>query len=83
MREGLAQLEQALLDYYGGLQEIAMTQTLKVPEKPEALVLYQRVQALGIPPVEGGIEDQPHIWMQELAVVRDTEELFSNIQPPE
>ena len=37
-------------------------------EKPEALILYEQVTKLGIPLVQGGVMDQPHIWLQEFYV---------------
>jgi len=39
-----------------------------LPEKPEALILYEQTKELGIPLVEGGVVDQPHIWMEQYAV---------------
>jgi hypothetical protein len=49
----------------------------KVPEKPEALVRYQQCKLLGLQLVEGGLLDQPHIWLQEVAVVAETEALYN------
>lgn len=50
---------------------------VKVPPKPEALVLWQQCKALGLPLVSGGLVDQPHIWLIEIAVLLEEEELFS------
>lgn len=78
LEEHLAALEAALHDYFGSLNEIAMDHPgldVKVPEKPEALVLYQQCESLNFHPVEGGLLDQPFILMQEIAVVHIVKEL--------
>lgn len=49
---------------------------VEIPEKPEALVLYQQCKTMGIPLVEGGLLDQPYYWMQEYAVIMDIEALY-------
>jgi hypothetical protein len=41
----------------------------EIPEKPEAQLLLEMIQTTGLPLVDGGLIDQPHIWLQELAVV--------------
>jgi hypothetical protein len=53
----------------------------EIPEKPEALVLYKRCKSTGLPLVEGGVSDQPHIWLEELSVIVSVEELHQqNLQ---
>ena len=49
---------------------------VKIPEKPEALVLYQQCKTLNLQLVDGGLVDQPHIWLQEVAVITDIEALY-------
>lgn len=39
-------------------------------DKPEALEIYQQIQEFHIPVVEGGIMDQPHIFMMEYAICK-------------
>jgi hypothetical protein len=36
-----------------------------VPEKPDALRLYDQCKSTGLPLVAGGLLDQPHIWLME------------------
>lgn len=79
LEERLNELQVALQDYFGALNELAMGHpglSVKVPEKPEALVLYQQCEKLGLPLVSGGLMDQPHIWLQEVAVIVDTKNLY-------
>lgn len=53
---------------------------METPKKPQALVLYQQCEALGLNLMGGGLVDQPHIWLQEIAVVSDTERAFKALQ---
>lgn len=80
LEEALVELEEALLNYHGTLSENEVTGSSKVPEMPEALVLYKKCQALKLPLIEGGALDQPHIWLQEVAIIVKIEELFEAIQ---
>ena len=80
LSEKLKELERALGEYYGAINEIKMKIRAKMPPKPEALVTYEKCKALGIPLVEGGVMNQPYIWLQELAVVIDQETLFDLIE---
>jgi hypothetical protein len=52
---------------------------VKIPEKPEALILTEQCQDLGLPLVQGGVEDQPYIWMKEYAICIQTKALFDAI----
>lgn len=81
---GLEALRSALYDYYGAINELKtlseaqpnLASTVKIPQKPEALILWEQCQALGLPLVDGGLEDQPHIWIEEVAVIRDAQQEF-------
>ena len=68
----LEDLKSELWEYYGQLNEIRMG--LKVdPEtaiaKPEELIRYEQAKDLGIPYVDGGLQDQPYIWLMEHGVI--------------
>lgn len=78
--EGLERLETALRDYYGALNEIKMGLRSNIPDKPEALVFYERCRVLGLPLVAGGVLDQPYIWLQELAIVIEQVDLFTILE---
>ena len=65
----LHELQEAIGEYYGQLNEIRLGLTDEIPQKPEAMILYEQIQELGIPLVEGGVLDQPFIFMQEYRIV--------------
>lgn len=55
---------------------------LKVPreervEKPEELKKYEQMKKLGLPLVAGGIQDQPHIWLEMIGVIENTRKVFN------
>jgi hypothetical protein len=76
------------MDYYGTINELKtltesqpnLASTIKIPDRPEALTLWEKCQWLGLPLMEGGLADQPHLWIEEVAVVRDIQELFKAIK---
>jgi hypothetical protein len=77
----LQELEAEILNYFGVLQEAAMVSdvapgtNVEVPELPEAVVYYLMMQATGLPLVEGGLINQPHIFLEEINVVSSTYQL--------
>lgn len=68
---GLKELRDAIDNYYGGLNEVEMGASNKLPDKPDAMLRYEEIKELGVPLVEGGVMDQPHIFMMEYDVVRN------------
>jgi hypothetical protein len=72
----LEELRVALYDYYGGLEEIKANARSKPPEMPEALIIYKQCEALGLPLAEGGLLDQPHIWLLEVGVIKQVTDIF-------
>lgn len=80
LAEKLEALREAMHDYFGTLNEIKMGLTAKVPEKPMAYDLYIKTERLGIPLVSGGLIDQPHIWLMELGVILETEQVYSSME---
>jgi len=69
----LHDLDQSLWEYYGQLNERRAGVKIKpedIVPKPAALVRYEQARDLGIPYVNGGLVDQPYIWMQEHGVIR-------------
>jgi hypothetical protein len=75
----LNELRVALQEYYGGLNELKVGLRKEPPEMPEALKLWKKCKKLGIPLVAGGVLEQPHIWLLEVGVVTEVEELYSII----
>ena len=77
----MEKLEAEILNYFGVLQEAMLTSevapgsTVEVPELPEAVIYYLKMQATGLPIVSGGLINQPHIFLEEIKVVSETYEL--------
>ena len=67
-------MDEALWEYHGQQNERAAGVKIKPEdriEKPEALIRYEQAASLGVPYVEGGLMDQPWLWMQEHRVVQN------------
>lgn len=81
----LEKLRGELRNYYGTLNELREGLAATLPEKPEAMILWQQCKAMGLPVWRGGLMDQPHIFLLEIAVIREEELLFeianNNAQP--
>lgn len=45
-------------------------------DKPDELKKYEQMKALGLPVWAGGIQDQPHIWLEMVGVIENTIKLF-------
>ena len=67
----LADLRSAIADHYGALAEIREGLPVAIPDKPDALVFYEMTIDMGIPLVNGGLRDQPHIWMMEYKICKN------------
>jgi hypothetical protein len=86
--QGIEALREALYEYYGAISELKMlsesqphlASTVKIPDKPEALVLWEKCQALNLPLVAGGLIDQPHLWLEEISIVREVVNTFSMVK---
>ena len=48
----------------------------KIIPKPEMLILYEQVKAMGIPWWVGGVADQGHIWLQVYRICDDLTKIF-------
>jgi hypothetical protein len=74
---GLDKLDNALDNYFGALNEHSTGMgSGSIPEKPDALVLMEQSQALGLPFVGNSVIDQPYIWLQEVATVIERKKLW-------
>ena len=69
LAQNLLELQEALGEYYGALNELKHGLEATVPEKPEALILYDQIKEFGVPLVSGGVLEQPWIFMQEYKIV--------------
>jgi hypothetical protein len=78
LSEKLAELRQELDSYFGMLAQFKEGIHPKVIiEKPIALIYLEQIQMLGIPLVEGGVLDQPYIFMQEMAVCAEVVAIYA------
>jgi hypothetical protein len=69
-------LRDALQEYFGVLSSMRDGLPVKsIPEKPQALIMYDQCKAMGIPLLPGGLMDQPHIWLLEYAICQQEREL--------
>lgn len=69
----LRDLQTYLWDYFGQLNEISLGLKPKPEdrlEKPEALIRYELAQEFHVPYVDGGLLDQPYIWMKEHSTIK-------------
>lgn len=66
----MQKLSDEIDEYRGGMNEIRLgaRSAANLPDKPEALILYEQIKEMGIPLVDGGLVDQPHIFMEQYAV---------------
>jgi hypothetical protein len=48
-------------------------------EKPDELKKYEQMKALGLPVWAGGVQDQPHIWLEMIGVIENTMKLFETL----
>jgi hypothetical protein len=76
----LEELEKALVDYYGAINELREGLNVPVPEMPEALEKLEQCEALGIPLVGGGVMDQPHIWLLEIGVIYSVKRTYAMVE---
>lgn len=81
MQGELGRLENEILEYHGYLNEkkAGLIQNIPVQE-PVEMIRYKQVRAMGIPLVEGGVMDQPHIWLLQYAVCKNMEDLFAALE---
>jgi hypothetical protein len=46
-------------------------------EKPDELKKYEQMKALGLPVWAGGVQDQPHIWLEMIGIIENTLKVFN------
>jgi len=75
----LSKLREAISNYYGALSEIREGHKVPLPDKPEALYLYEQCKEMKMPLVTGALRDQPHIWMMEWRVCDNEVSLWETL----
>lgn len=76
----LDKLSTEIDEYLGALNEVKAGLGTRLPEKPTALILYEQTKEMGIPLVAGGVEDQPHIWLEMYAICMQKTKLWETIE---
>lgn len=77
LADQLNALREDLRNYFGALNEVKAGLNTKVPDKPEALIRFEQCREMGIPLVDGGLLDQPHIWLMEYAICLQETQLWN------
>ena len=68
----LKELEGRIADYHGMLNQRRAGLKIRpdeVVQKPPELVKYEQMLVTGLPMWDGGLQDQPHIWLHMLGVI--------------
>lgn len=76
LEQGLKTLEETLLNYYGAITEIRNNRKVPVPDMPESAILAEQIQQTGHLYFDGGLADQPYLFMKEIKVCIDIRDLF-------
>jgi hypothetical protein len=78
--ERLEELESALMDYFGAINEAQQSTDfnikVEIPEMPDALAYLRQIEHFGTPLVSGGMMAQPHIFLMEYAICVRVERMF-------
>ena len=66
-------LREGIREHFGGINEarLGVRSPDKIPPRPSELSVYEAVKDSGLPLVSGGFIDQPWIWNEIFAVVRE------------
>ena len=68
-----------LEEYYGKLNELRNGLTVGEIVTPEILIYLEMCESNGIPLVEGGLLNQPHIFLIEASIARTKRSMFEQI----
>ena len=80
LAEYLDWLRAELDDYFGALAEMSIqVHNERAYHKPLALIRYEQCKSLGVPLVQGGLVDQPYIWLMEWAIIEQVKTVFDTI----
>jgi hypothetical protein len=80
LAEYLEWLRADLDDFFGAVAEVSQgLANERASQKPLALIRYEQCHAMGIPLVQGGLRDQPYIWLFEWAIISQVKTVFDAI----
>lgn len=83
LEEGLSKLSEQVQNYYGALVEVRNNVRREpIPDKPLALVYTQQIRDTGRLLMDGGLMDQPYIFMQEFKTCIDLMTVFEPMLSP-
>lgn len=68
------------MEYFGQLNEFKANIKGRPPEKPGNLRAYELIQKMGIQIVEGGIMDQPSIWLLQYEAIAQIVAMFKHME---
>jgi hypothetical protein len=51
----------------------------EVVEMPPELKKYEQMKATGLPVWDGGLQDQPHIWLEMVGVIVAMKRIFAEL----
>jgi hypothetical protein len=83
--EALENLKLEIDEYYAKLNEIKNVSLknpyakIEIPDLPEALELYEMCTEMHIPLVDGGLLDQPNIWLLEYGICKKRKEIWKQL----
>jgi hypothetical protein len=82
LQRDLEALQSELENYFGQQNELLNGLTIEdeVIEKPVELIRYEMVKAFGLPVWEGGLADQPHIWLLQYKIIDTVVRLFESLR---
>jgi hypothetical protein len=69
-------------NYLGMLNEVAIGLKIRpdrVVQMPPELKKYRQMEVTGLPIWEGGLQDQPHIWLEMMGVIAHIIKVFENL----
>lgn len=75
----LEKLRDKIREYHGVINELKAGLKATLPEKPEAMVLYEKCRSTGLPLVAGGLLDQPYIWLLEWSIIEQEMTLMESL----
>jgi hypothetical protein len=77
---GLDKLREYLEEYFGAISQAKAGLNVEIPVPPDAFVKLQQCRALGLPLYDGGLMDQPHIWLLEIGVIENVQRIFDALE---
>jgi hypothetical protein len=77
VRDTLEKLTQELEDYLGSINELKDGLRKDLLPKPAELILYELVKSTGLPLVQGGLLDQPYLWLRQWEIIETVKKVYS------